>query len=95
MQITAGGDQRRYSHPAGVDERFAAARRNFGGRLAGASRHLSQTGSQTGTLKNIEGREANVHWVITRPMLDTAGRTLAKAKEYVAFWSARAEVDRI
>ena len=42
-------------------------------------------------LKNIEGREVNVHWVITRPMLDRAGYL----DEYVAFWSARAEVDRI
>ena len=42
-------------------------------------------------LKNIEGREVNVHWVITRPMLERAGYL----EEYVAFWSARPEVDRI
>ncbi len=24
-------------------------------------------------LKNIEGREVNIHWVITRPMLERAG----------------------
>jgi organic radical activating enzyme len=42
-------------------------------------------------LKNIEGREVNVHWVITRPMLERAGYL----EEYVAFWSAREEVDRI
>ena len=42
-------------------------------------------------LKNIEGREVNVHWVITRPMLERAGYL----EEYVRFWSGRAEVDRI
>ena len=42
-------------------------------------------------LKNIEGREINVHWVITRPML--ARRDYLQ--EYVSFWSARPEVNRI
>jgi MoaA/NifB/PqqE/SkfB family radical SAM enzyme len=42
-------------------------------------------------LKNIEGRKINVHWVITRPMMERAGYL----KEYVEFWSARREVDRI
>lgn len=42
-------------------------------------------------LKNIAGREINVHWVITRPML-ARGDYL---EEYVAFWSARPEVNRI
>ena len=42
-------------------------------------------------LKNIEGREINVHWVITRPMLERPGYL----EEYVKFWSARREVDRI
>jgi len=42
-------------------------------------------------LKNIEGREVNIHWVITRPMFDRAGYF----DEYVAFWSGRPEVDRI
>lgn len=42
-------------------------------------------------LKNAEGREFNVHWVITRPMLERAGYL----EEYVNFWSARPEVDRI
>jgi MoaA/NifB/PqqE/SkfB family radical SAM enzyme len=42
-------------------------------------------------LKNIEGREVNVHWVITRPMLGRAGYL----EEYVDFWSARSEVNRI
>ena len=42
-------------------------------------------------LKNIEGREVNVHWVITRPMLQRAGYL----EEYVEFWSARSEVNRI
>lgn len=42
-------------------------------------------------LKNVEDREVNVHWVITRPMLERAGYL----EEYVQFWSARPEVDRI
>jgi hypothetical protein len=42
-------------------------------------------------LTNIEGREVNVHWVITRPMLARAGYL----EEYVEFWSARPEVTRI
>jgi organic radical activating enzyme len=42
-------------------------------------------------LKNIEGREINLHWVITRPMLHRA-EYLA---EYVAFWNARPEVKNI
>jgi MoaA/NifB/PqqE/SkfB family radical SAM enzyme len=42
-------------------------------------------------LKNIEGREVNIHWVITRPMLSRAGYL----EEYVAFWDARPEVNRI
>jgi MoaA/NifB/PqqE/SkfB family radical SAM enzyme len=42
-------------------------------------------------LKNIKGRKINVHWVITRPMLERAGYL----QEYVAFWNARPEVDRI
>ena len=41
--------------------------------------------------KNIEGREINVHWTITRPMLERPGYL----EEYAAFWSARPEVDRI
>jgi len=42
-------------------------------------------------LKNIDGRKVNVHWVITRPMLERSGYL----EEYVSFWNARAEVDRI
>jgi MoaA/NifB/PqqE/SkfB family radical SAM enzyme len=42
-------------------------------------------------LSNIEGRTVNVHWVITRPMLARAGYL----EEYLKFWSARPEVDRI
>jgi len=42
-------------------------------------------------LKNIEGCEVNIHWVITGPMLREHGYL----EEYVAYWSARAEVDRI
>lgn len=42
-------------------------------------------------LQNIEGRTVNIHCVVTRPML--AHRNYLD--EYVAFWSARPEVDRI
>ncbi len=42
-------------------------------------------------LKNIAGREVNVHWTITRPMLERPGYL----EEYVRFWSARPEVNRI
>lgn len=42
-------------------------------------------------LENVEGREFNVHWVITRPMLEREGYL----EEYVNFWSARPEVNRI
>src|ERR1700693_5475712 len=42
-------------------------------------------------LNNIEGREINVHWVITRPMLARPGYL----EEYVSFWNARREVDHI
>jgi MoaA/NifB/PqqE/SkfB family radical SAM enzyme len=42
-------------------------------------------------LKNIDGRKINVHWVITRPMLQRQGYF----EEYVAFWNARPEVDHI
>ena len=42
-------------------------------------------------LKNIEGREVNIHWVITRQMFERPGYL----EEYVAFWNARPEVNRI
>ncbi len=42
-------------------------------------------------LKNIQGRQVNIHWVITRPMLARSGYL----EEYVAFWNARPEVNRI
>jgi len=42
-------------------------------------------------LENIEGREVNIHWVITRPMLARAGYL----EDYVKFWAARPEVNRI
>jgi MoaA/NifB/PqqE/SkfB family radical SAM enzyme len=42
-------------------------------------------------LKNIAGREVNIHWVITRPMLDRPGYL----QEYVSYWNARPEVNRI
>jgi len=39
-------------------------------------------------LKNIAGRRVNVHWVITRPMLQRPDYL----EEYVSFWNARPEV---
>lgn len=42
-------------------------------------------------LKNIDGREVNIHCVVTRPMLARPGYL----DEYAAFWSARPEVNRI
>ncbi len=42
-------------------------------------------------LKNIEGRDVNIHWVVTGPMLKRAGYL----EEYVSFWSGRPEVNRI
>jgi MoaA/NifB/PqqE/SkfB family radical SAM enzyme len=42
-------------------------------------------------LENVAGRSINVHWVITRPMLSRP----SYLEEYVAFWSARPEVDHI
>jgi MoaA/NifB/PqqE/SkfB family radical SAM enzyme len=42
-------------------------------------------------LKNIDGCDVNVHWVITRPMLERADYL----QDYVSFWSARPEVNRI
>jgi len=44
----------------------------------------------TRILKNIEGREVNIHWVITRPMVERS-----YLEEYVSFWSERPEVNRI
>jgi MoaA/NifB/PqqE/SkfB family radical SAM enzyme len=42
-------------------------------------------------LKNIEGCEVNIHWVITRPMLQRSGYL----EEYVKFWNERPETNRI
>ena len=42
-------------------------------------------------LKNIEGREVNIHWVITRPMLARPGYL----EEYVSFWNARPEMNSL
>ena len=42
-------------------------------------------------LKNMADRRLNIHWTVTRPMLARAGYI----GEYVAFWNARPEVDRI
>ncbi len=42
-------------------------------------------------LKNIEGREVNIHWVITRPMLERPGYL----EEYVKFWNEHREMNRL
>src|SRR5215470_6406986 len=42
-------------------------------------------------LENIRDREVNIHWTITGPMLQRKGYL----EEYVSFWSARREVNRI
>lgn len=42
-------------------------------------------------LENIRGREVNIHWTITGPMVRRAGYF----EEYVLFWNARPEVNRI
>lgn len=42
-------------------------------------------------LANILGGTVNIHWVITRPMLERCGYL----EEYLAFWSARPEVHRV
>jgi MoaA/NifB/PqqE/SkfB family radical SAM enzyme len=42
-------------------------------------------------LKTIVGCQINIHWTITRPMLERAGYI----EEYLSFWSARQEVVRI
>lgn len=42
-------------------------------------------------LKNIRERDVNIHWVITGPMFARA----SYFEEYVSFWNARPEVNRI
>jgi MoaA/NifB/PqqE/SkfB family radical SAM enzyme len=42
-------------------------------------------------LQNIAGRDVNIHWVITRPMLERPGYL----EEYLSFWSAQPEVNNI
>lgn len=42
-------------------------------------------------LEHIRDREVNIHWTITRPMVQRPGYL----EEYVSFWSARPEVNRI
>jgi len=42
-------------------------------------------------LENIREREVNIHWTITGPMAQRPGYL----EEYVSFWSARREVNRI
>lgn len=42
-------------------------------------------------LKNLDGREVNIHWVITRQMFERA----SYLEEYVSFWSGRPETNRI
>ena len=45
----------------------------------------------TRILENIRGRQVSVHWTITGPMMKRPGYL----EEYVAFWQAREEVNRI
>jgi organic radical activating enzyme len=42
-------------------------------------------------LRNIEGRQVNIHWTITHPMLQRP----SYLEEYVSFWDARPEAKRI
>jgi MoaA/NifB/PqqE/SkfB family radical SAM enzyme len=42
-------------------------------------------------LNNLAGREVNIHWTITRPMLQRPGYL----EEYVKFWDARPEMNRL
>lgn len=42
-------------------------------------------------LKNVRGLSLNIHWTITRPMLCRS----SYLEEYVSFWNARPEVNRI
>jgi MoaA/NifB/PqqE/SkfB family radical SAM enzyme len=42
-------------------------------------------------LKNLEGRTVDISWVITNQMLEQPGYL----EEYLAFWTARPEIDRI
>jgi MoaA/NifB/PqqE/SkfB family radical SAM enzyme len=42
-------------------------------------------------LQNIAGCKVNIHWTITRQMFERPGYL----REYVAYWNARPEVDRI
>jgi len=42
-------------------------------------------------LENVNGRSVNIHWTITRPMLAREGYL----EQYVSFWNARPEVNRI
>jgi MoaA/NifB/PqqE/SkfB family radical SAM enzyme len=45
----------------------------------------------TRILENIRDRQVNIHWTITRPMVERE----EYLEEYVSFWSARPEVKRI
>jgi MoaA/NifB/PqqE/SkfB family radical SAM enzyme len=42
-------------------------------------------------LKNLDGRTADISWVITNQMLERAGYL----EEYLSFWTARPEIERI
>jgi organic radical activating enzyme len=42
-------------------------------------------------LSNLDGRRVNIHWTITAPMLQHA----EYLEDYVRFWNARPEVDKI
>jgi MoaA/NifB/PqqE/SkfB family radical SAM enzyme len=42
-------------------------------------------------LKNLEGRKADISWVITNPMMERPGYL----NEYLSFWTSRPEIERI
>jgi MoaA/NifB/PqqE/SkfB family radical SAM enzyme len=42
-------------------------------------------------LSQLHGRDVNIHWTVTRPMLQRPGYL----QEYVEFWNARPEVNRL
>src|SRR4030095_1586351 len=42
-------------------------------------------------LKNLEGRKADISWVITNPMMERPGYL----NEYLSFWTGRPEIERI
>src|SRR5580698_1164857 len=87
----AGRLQRRYPHSYGMD---GSAPRSRGDSVDGLPDHHDirrKPATYERILKNIDGRKVNIHWVITRAMLQRPGYL----EEYVAFWSGRPEVDRM